>query len=253
MNAVLEKNETIAQVVTAGSHEEIIEMLNLLRLDVVNAIISNDWTELSTLHRTITEALGDIDETDQLIRAELVSAVGQLKAFQGMIRVLREARPSPAELQEATRYTRGRAVLLALQKRRSATAGELREAIDFPDETAFSKLGAHLEQAGLIRRERIGRHVRYELTARGYIVASDIEKRAEISQNAVIMMFEQLQEELRKQHAEIIALRKEIAANTRDGDGVRHRFGKGKLGQGFVVIGTGARKQKETRQLNRHR
>lgn len=147
---------------------------NSTRVDLLHALQSRDWKELLALEQEINDALVAYR---RVIRSEAPDEsffVGQLYAMQGIARACRESHASPDDIFAAKRSKDGLRMLTVLYKQRSLMAAELREELGIKDATRLSQVGSRLEQAGLVRKDRIGVEVSYRLTAAGDRVARDI-------------------------------------------------------------------------------
>ena len=155
--------------------EGITKLMNFLRLDVLQAIRCDEWECYWDLEQSIGDALVPLRSVLRSDDVDPSLVAGQMYALHGIVQNLREGRATVQEMVAATRSEIGKHFLLRLRRHRRLTGSELKDLLGLKTDPRVSQLGRQLMDAGLVHRERIGRHASYRLTARGTVVTRELE------------------------------------------------------------------------------
>ena len=167
--------DDVRGAIAGGDPDSVTKVMNLLRLDVIQAIRADEWEGYWQLEQGITDALVPFRSIIRSRTIEDSSIAWQMYALHGVVQALRESRATPREIREAARSEAGKKFLLQLRQHRRLAASEVKKNLGIGRDSQVSQLGRQLMDAGLVHRERIGRHASYRLTARGSIVARELQ------------------------------------------------------------------------------
>jgi len=163
-------DEQLQLAIDSNDRDAVNQAMNRLQQCVVEAIQSTDAGRLQDVEDSLTAFLRPWRSLLYGARLNKPLVVGKVAGFHGILRALREDNPSVADL-AAARSAHAAEFLLALREGVALRAKDVLARTSISDHSEVSHLGARLEKAGLVRRDRTGKGAPYWLTLRGNLVA----------------------------------------------------------------------------------
>ncbi len=166
--------DVLTQAFDKGDRDSLTQATNLTRIELLHALQSRNWNKLFEIEQDINDSIVAYRSIIRSDKPDKSFVVGQLYALQGMARAYRDSRAAPDDIVAAKRSPQGLMLLMKLHEHRYLMASTLKDMLKVNDDSRLSQLGSQLEQAGLVRKDRVGRQMSYRLTAAGEKVAREL-------------------------------------------------------------------------------